>query len=115
MGLLELRASSTPCPVNSPPKKYRWVKKCKWFLARGIAARENGRGEGIGLFAAKRGNGWTGVRQGLKRKWFFGESACPGESEIPLPPNVGNGMEVYFKPKSHCSGKPDGAAARKRL
>ena len=85
------------------------------FRVRGIAARENGRSEGIGLFAAKRGNGWTGVRQGLKRKWIFGESAYPSEAEVPLPPIVGNGMEVHIKPKKHCSGKPDGAAAQDEM
>lgn len=61
---------------------------------RGIAARENIWNEGIGCFAAKRGIGLDERALGMEAKMIFGENTCHGQSEVPLPPIVGNGMEV---------------------
>ena len=58
------------------------------------------RNEGIGCFAAKRRIGLDERALGMEAKMIFGENTCHGQSEVPLPPIVGNAMEVGFKPKS---------------
>ena len=52
------------------------------------------------VFRRKTCNGLNERALGIAVEMIFGGNTCRNQSEVPLPPIVGNGMEVGFKPKS---------------
>ena len=87
----------------------RWWSRSETTGERSCAEdRGAGEGwdEGIGWFAAKHGIGLDERALGMEAEMVFGGNTCSSQSEVPLPPIVGKGMEVGFKPKTIVVDSP---------